>query len=97
MNAASRDLYFAGGEAVATVAATGGTAPLSYSLAPAGDSLDFVFFDINGGTGAVTVSAGGADDHAGLVLDRTYTFEVHVEDANFRSAETSVAVQVVRP
>ena len=96
-NAASRDVYFAGGEAVATVAATGGAAPLRYSLAPAGDSLDFVFFDINGSSGAVTVSAGGADDHAGLVLDRTYTFEVHVEDANGLGAETSVAVQVVRP
>ena len=69
-------MYFAGGEAVATVAATGGTAPLSYSLAPAGDSLDFVFFDINESTGAVTVSAAGADDHAGLEVDRIYTFEV---------------------
>ena len=96
-DAASRDVYFAGGEAVATVAATGGAAPLRYSLAPAGDSLDFVLFDIDGSTGAVTVSAGGADDHAGLVLDRIYTFEVHVEDANGLSAETNVAVQVVRP
>ena len=96
-DAASRSLYFDGGEAVATVTATGGTAPLSYSLAPAGDSLDFVFFDINGSTGAVTVSTGGADDHAGLELDRTYTFEVHVEDANGLSDETNVAVQVVRP
>ena len=36
VNAASRDVYFAGGEAVATVAATGGTAPLSYRLAAGG-------------------------------------------------------------
>ena len=97
VDAASRDLYFAGDESVATVAATGGTAPLAYGLAPWADSLDFVFFDVNGSTGAVTVSDAGADDHAGLEVDQIYTFEVRVEDANGLSAQTGVAVQMVRP
>ena len=97
VDVASRDLYFAGGESVATVTASGGTAPFTYGLAPAAGSLDFVFFDVDQGTGAVTVSAAGADDHAGLEVDKIYTFEVRVEDANGLSAQTGVAVQTVRP
>ena len=97
VDVASRDLYFAGGESVATVAATGGTSPVTYSLAPGDGSLAFVFFDVDQGTGAVTVSAAGADDHAGLEVDQIYTFEVRVEDANGLGAHTGVAIQVVRP
>ena len=97
VDVASRDLYFAGGESVATVTASGGTAPFTYGLAPAAGSLDFVFFDVDQGTGAVTVSAAGADDHAGLEVDKICTFEVRVEDANGLSAQTGVAVQTVRP
>ena len=97
VDAVSRDLYFVGGEPVATVLATGGTAPLTYSLAPAANSLDFVFFALDGSTGAVTVSDGGADDHAGLELDHIYTFRVGATDANGLAADAYVAVQVVRP
>ena len=43
------------------------------------------------------MSDAGADDHAGLEVDQIYTFEVRVEDANGLSAQTGVAVQVVRP
>ena len=97
VDAVSRDLYFAGGESVTTVAATGGTAPVTYSMAPTADALDFVFFDVNGSTGAVTVSDSGADDHAGLELERIYTFLVRATDANGLAANAYVAIQVVRP
>ena len=99
-NNSSRDLYFDGGENVgAAVAASDAGqvgATLTYSLAPAGDSQDFALFNIGSGTGQITVSEAGADDHSGLDDTRLFTLTVVAEDDAGASASTHVTVQVVK-
>ena len=78
-------------ETVGTVTATG-SGTIAYSLVAGGDSLDYAFFDIDSGTGAVTVSDAGADDHTGIDGTRLYSFAVQAtDDSELVSSATVVA------
>lgn len=86
-------MQLSGGETVGTVTATG-TGTLAYALAPDGESRDFAFFEIDSGTGGISVSDAGADDHTGIDGTRLYTFVVNATDDAGRAGEALVAVQV---
>lgn len=87
-----RDELLNGGESVGSARATG-TGTITYSLAANGDSNDFAFFNVSS-SGAVTVSAAGADDHTGIDGARLYTFKVVATDAAGRRSESVVAAQL---
>ena len=67
--------------------------PVFHSLARAGDSLDYAFFDINTNTGALTVSPIGADDDVGLGIG-LYDLGVVASDGGPVRGEVGVTIQV---
>ena len=88
---APRGAILTGAEAVGTVTAAGNN--ITYSLAPDGDSRDFAFFNVSS-SGALTVSATGADDHTGIDGARLYTFKVVATDGGGRRSESVIVVQL---
>ena len=90
--ATPREQLLDGGESVGSARATG-TGTITYSLAPDGDSRDFAFFNVSS-SGALTVSATGADDHTGIDGARLYTFKVVATDAGGRRSESVIVVQL---
>ena len=92
-SATPRNQLLDGGESVGRVSATG-TGTITHSLAANGDSIDFAFFNVISRSGAITVSATGADDHTGIDGTRLYTFKVVATDAGGRRSESVVAAQL---
>ena len=68
---------------------------MSHSLARAGDSLDYAFFDISTSTGQLSVSPVGADDDTGLGIG-LYSFRVVGDDGGPVQGEVGVTVQVAK-
>ena len=91
--AAPRDAILTGAEAVGTVTASG-SGTIEYSLAAAGDSRDYAFFELDPTTGAVTVSDAGADDHTGIDGTRLYAFDVVATDDSGLTSSVTVVAQV---
>ena len=67
--------------------------PVFHSLARAGDSRDYAFFDISTSTGALTVSSIGADDDVGLGIG-LYDLGVVASDGGPVRGEVGVTIQV---